>query len=152
MIGKLLSSVFVVAVVGGGSAILAAQTKNRPTPARYDRVMETTVGGTITQVISAVGADGTVGVHAIVATASGLVNVQIGPAMYIGTNNFSFLFGDRVAIIGAKVTQGGTTAVWARSVTKDGQTLVLRDENGTPKWTATGDDSDGCGISHDLIR
>lgn len=153
MMRKLLSSVFVTAVVVGGSAILAAQSKTAPaTAAGYDRAAETTVAGTITEVISAVGADGSVGVHAIVKTDAGLAKVQIGPAMYIGMNNFCFLSGDRVSVVGAKVTRSGAPAVWARSVTKDGQTLVLRDENGTPKWTASGDDPDGCGISHEIIR
>ena len=136
MMRKLLSTVCVATFVLGGSAMLAGQSKNKPAgPAAYDHANETTVGGTITQVISAVGPDGAVGVHATVKTEAGLVNVQIGPAMYIGMNNFSFLLGDRVAIIGAKVTQNGVTAVWTRAITKDGQTLVLRDENGTPKWT-----------------
>jgi hypothetical protein len=151
MMRKVLSSVFVMAVVIGGSAILAAQS-NATAPARYERSMETTVGGTITEIISEFGADGAVGIHAIVKTSAGLVNVQIGPATYIGASNFSFLKDDRVAIIGATVTRNGATGVWARSVTKDGQTLVLRDEDGTPKWTATGDDPDGCGVSHDISR
>jgi hypothetical protein len=154
MMRKLLSSLSVMAVVIGGSAILAAQS-NAPTPtapATYNRSMETTVGGTITEVISEFGADGAVGIHAIVKTSAGLVNVQIGPATYIGASNFFFLTDDRVAIVGAKVSRNGATDVWARSVTKDGRTLVLRDEDGTPRWTATGDDPDGCGVSHDISR
>lgn len=152
MMRKLLSTVCVASVVIGGSAILAAQSKTRPAaPAHYDHATEATFGGTITEVISAAGADG-VGVHATIKTDAGLVNIQIGPAMYIGMNNFYFLSGDRVAIVGAKVTRGAVTAVWARSITKDGQTLVLRDEDGTPKWTTVSDDPDGCGISHDIIR
>jgi hypothetical protein len=152
MMRRLLKSVLVMAVGIGGSAILAAQSKAPTAPANYQRSMETTVGGTITEVISEFGADGAVGVHAIVKTRSGLVNVQIGPATYIGENNFFFLQDDLVAIVGAKVSRNGATDVWARSVTKGGQTLVLRDEDGTPKWTATGNDADGCGVSHDISR
>ena len=152
MMRKLLSSVFVMAVVIGGSAILAAQSNAPTAPARYERSMETTVGGTITELISVFGADGAVGVHAIVKTSAGLVHVQIGPATYIGESNFFFLKDDLVAIVGAKVSRNGATDVWARSITKDGRTLVLRDEDGTPKWTPTGDDPDGCGVSHDISR
>jgi hypothetical protein len=153
MMRTFFSSACVVAMVVGGTAMLNAQSKKAaPAPTAYDRAMETTVGGVIAEVISAPGPDGSVGVHAIVKTDAGRVNIQIGPALFIGMNNFSFLTEDRVAVVGARVAQNGGTVIWVRSITKDGQTLVLRDESGAPKWAAADDDADGCGVVHDIIR
>jgi len=68
-------------------------------------------------------------------------------------NNFSFLVDESVTVRGAKVTRSGENAIWARLVVKDGKTLVLRDEDGTPRWSrASAEDPDGCGVSHAPIR
>jgi hypothetical protein len=73
--------------------------------------------------------------------------------MFIGMNNFSFLKDETVAIRGARVTRSGETAIWARLIVKDGKTLVLRDDDGTPRWPrATIEDPDGCGVEHAPIR
>jgi hypothetical protein len=81
------------------------------------------------------------------------VRVHLGPAVFIGMNNFSFLADDLVLVRGAYVSHDGDVAVWARQVSKEGKTLALRDENGAPRWTqATADDPDGCGVSHAPVR
>jgi hypothetical protein len=122
-------------------------------PAGYNTASETSVSGVIRYVISAMAPDGTVGVHLELRTNEGPVRVHLAPAMFIGMNNFSFYTDDIVAIRGAKVTRGSETAVWARLIVKDGKTLVLRDDDGTPRWPrATFEDPDGCGVTHDPIR
>ena len=121
--------------------------------AKYDPAAETSVSGTIRSVISVAGADGTVGVHLVVTTAAGPVRVAVAPAMFIGMNNFSFLTEDAVAVRGAKVGKGTDEAIWARLIMKGSDTLVLRDDDGTPRWPrATAEDPDGCGVSHAPIR
>lgn len=122
-------------------------------PARYDASAEVTVAGTITSVMSAVSPDGVVGVHLQVKTPSGLVHVHLGPAMFIGQNNFFFIADDQVSIVGAKMVSGKDSVVWAREVTKNDKVLTLRNPDGTPRWTlATEEDPDGCGVSHGPIR
>lgn len=129
------------------AAAAAAQT------ATYNPAAETSVSGVIRYVISATAPDGTVGVHLELKTNDGVVRVHLAPAMFIGMNNFSFYSDDTVAVRGAKVTKAGETAIWARLIVKDGKTLVLRDDDGTPRWPrATTEDPDGCGVSHDPIR
>ena len=119
----------------------------------YSPAGEMSVSGIITSVISVAGPDGTVGVHFVVKTAAGPVRVAVAPAMFIGMNNFSFLTEDAVAVRGAKVGKGTDEAIWARLIMKGSDTLVLRDDDGTPRWPrATADDPDGCGVSHAPIR
>jgi hypothetical protein len=138
-----------VAVLG---FVLLAVTVFAQSPT-YNPEGETTVAGTVRYVDSAASADGTVGVHLVVTTPSGPARIHVAPAMFIGMNDFYFLVDDRVEITGATVTRAGETAIWARTITKNGKTLTLRDADGTPRWPrATAEDPDGCGVAHAPIR
>jgi hypothetical protein len=149
MMRSLAVSVFVI----GACVALAAQTPGSASGI-YDPAAEVTYGGIITTVVPANGADGTVGVHVNLLVARGVsVKVHLGPAMFIGMNDGSFLAEDQVLVKGALVTHDGEVALWARTITKNGKTLVLRSADGTPRWPyATADDPDGCGVSHEAIR
>ena len=149
MMRNLAVSVFVI----GACVSLAAQTPGRASRA-YDPAEEVTYGGIVATVVPADGADGTVGVHLKLLVARGVtVKVHLGPAMFIGMNDSSFLSDDQVLVTGAFVAHDGDVALWARTITKNGKTLVLRSADGTPRWPfATADDPDGCGVAHGAIQ
>ena len=132
---------------------LSAQTP-AVAPHDYDATAEVTYGGIVTGVIATNSPEGTVGVHLNLATATGTtVKVHLGPAMFIGMNDFYFLADDQVLVRGAFVTHDGEVGLWARQISKNGKTLTLRSPDGTPRWPfATADDPDGCGISHAPVR
>lgn len=148
MMKYLVLSVF---ILGAVATTAAAQP---PDPGRYDPKVEASYGGVITEVVSVAGPDGRVGVHLMLKTATGtIVKVQVGPAMFIGMNNFSFLADDVILVRGAYVSHDGEVAVWARQISTAGKTLVLRNPDGTSRWPlATAEDPDGCGVSHDRVR
>jgi len=132
-------SAMLVAVAA--STLTAAQAK-------YDLADEKPYSGTIKTVVSFQAPDGSVGVHFDLKTDDGkIVSVHVGPALYIGMQNFFFFADDKVEIIGARTTADGNTFIEARTIQKGGTMLVLRDETGKPKWT--GDEGiDGCGVNH----
>lgn len=142
-----------VLVAGVLAASGAAQSRSTAT-AQYDPTAEVSYGGIVAGVVSVVGPDGTVGVHLNLKTGTGAnVKVHVGPAIFIGMNNFSFFVDEQVLITGSFVSHDGDTAVWAREVHKGGKTLTLRDADGTPRWLyATAEDPDGCGVSHAPVR
>lgn len=131
---------------------LGALAQELKTADRYDRALERTATGIILQVIGATGTDGTVGVHLNVKADDAVLKVHVGPALFVGENNFWFQIDDKIEITGADVTRDGITALWARQIVKDGKTLKLRDDNGAPLWKTTADDPDGCGVSHVVVR
>ena len=139
-------------VIAAGAA-LAAQTPVSA-PRAYDPGTEVTYGGIVTEVVPTTGPDGSVGVHLTLATARGTaVRVQLGPALFIGMNNGSFIADDQVLVTGAFVAHDGEVALWARTISKNGKTLTLRSPDGTPRWPfATADDPDGCGVTHAPVR
>jgi hypothetical protein len=134
-------------------AALAAQTPVSA-PRVYDPSTEVTIGGVIHEVVATNAPDGTVGVHLDVTTARNRsVKVHLGPAMFIGMNDGSFLADEQVLVTGAFVTHDGETALWARTITKGAKTLTLRNKDGEPRWPlATADDPDGCGLMHAPVR
>jgi hypothetical protein len=129
----------------GSTMMLAAQTASR-----YDRAAEGAITGTILHVASGASADGIVGVHLDLKTNGGLLDVALGPALFVGQNNFWFSADERVEIIGARMPRDGGT-VWARAVMKGSTILVLRNEDGTPKWAPPIDGTDGCGVAHPVL-
>ena len=141
-------------LVLGVFATTSVAQSSRPAPGQYDPGVEGSYGGVVTSVISVTGPDGNVGVHLNLKTATGtIVKVQLGPAMFIGMNNFSFLADDLILVQGAYVSHDGDVALWARQVSKEGKTLALRSPDGTPRGpVATEDDPDGCGVSHEIVR
>jgi hypothetical protein len=64
--------------------------------------------------------------------------VRLGPATYVQNQGFTFAKGDKVEIVGSKVTVGGVDVLIAREVTKDGKKLALRDTSGRPMWSRGG--------------
>jgi hypothetical protein len=148
MTARLALSSFALSLV---ATIAAAQA---PPAGRYDPSVESSYGGVIIGVVSVAGPDGNVGVHVNLKTATGtIVKVHLGPAMFIGMNNFSFFADDQIRVTGAYVSHDGEVAIWARQVEKGGKTLDLRTADGTPRWPlATAEDPDGCGVSHAPVR
>jgi len=132
-----------VILVVAATATLAAQSG-----AKYDPAGEKAFSGTIKAVVSFQAPDGNVGVHFDLKTDDGkIVSVHVGPAIYVGMQNFFFFAEDQVQIIGSRTTYDGNVFVIARTISKGSSMLVLRDSTGKPKW---GDDDgiDGCGVNH----
>ena len=117
----------------------------------YDRAGEQVFSGTVKHVVGFTAPDGTVAVHLDLQTADGLVNVHVAPAMYIGKENFWIDAGDKVAIAGSRIAEDENVAIWVRTITKGSQTLAVRNEDGTPRWTPAIDGADGCGVNHTAL-
>src|SRR5215510_5442925 len=124
MISKCIGGV----VILSAAAVLAAQSPSD------QRTAERTISGTIKSVGSFPAADGSVGVHIDLRTPDGLVEISVGPAAFIGQNNFWFFADDPVVVIGAR-EQASDDVVRAKVIQKGSQVLVLRTDVGVPNWT-----------------
>ncbi len=130
-----LLAVAVIAVAQGGPG---------PHSRMYDPKTERTLAGTVEDVQSqgcmrngcCMSRQG--GMHLTVKSGSENVEICVGPASFVQQKGFSFAKGDSIEIIGSKVKMAGKEVVIARKITKDKQTLTLRDAEGVPAWSGRG--------------
>jgi len=105
-------------------------------PPAYDLAAETTISGRVADVVPQNCACG--GLHLKLATASGELEVGLGPAAFLGELGAQFAVGDELQITGAKPKNEAPADFLARSVKKGESTYDLRDAAGAPRWTAQG--------------
>lgn len=126
----------------GALAVLAApgQTQNKSenhAVPRYDPAQEVTVKGEILEVKNYdCPISGTMGAHLVLQTAEGVVEVHLAPAAFLSEYGMSFAKGDKVEILGTKVTFHDAPALLARRVTRDQCEYFFRDAKGRPLWAA----------------
>jgi hypothetical protein len=60
--------------------------------------------------------------------------VYLGPHIYVDLQNVRIVPGDNVEIKGVKITLEGQIILLAGQVSKGGEVLKLRDDNGAPLW------------------
>jgi hypothetical protein len=76
------------------------------------------------------------GVHVLLKTAKETVEIHLGPAWFIDDQEAKLQAGDSVSVRAARTTMMGQPAVVAMDVKRGGETLRLRNDDGTPLWAA----------------
>ena len=105
-----------------------------PRLAAYDTTRETICQGTVLSYTE----DSPVppiGAHVTVQTATGAVDVHLGPGSYLRANHFSLSAGDSVRIVGASITLHNIAIFVARIVQKGQQSIVIRSLRGNLQAT-----------------
>jgi DNA/RNA endonuclease YhcR with UshA esterase domain len=123
-----------VIVIGVAAAAYAQGGMRRG--GNYNPATETTVTGTVDEVknLPSPGRGGG-GLHLVLSTGTGPIDVHVGPASFVASKNFAFAKGDSLTVIGSKVTLQGQEALIAREIKKGEQVLTLRDAKGFPLWS-----------------
>jgi DNA/RNA endonuclease YhcR with UshA esterase domain len=123
----------VVAVILA-SALALAQRGAR----NYNPNTETTVKGTVENVMQQNGSRGFSGMHLELKAGDTTYDVHVGPSAYVSNQGVSFAKGDEIEVTGSKVTMNGKEDVVARQIKKGDKTLVLRNAQGIPQWSRGG--------------
>jgi hypothetical protein len=133
---KILSTAMIVV---GLAATVFAQGGMRRGGGHYNPATEATLTGTVDEVKSMPSPGrGGGGLHLVFSTEKGPIEVHVGPASFVSSKNFTFEKGDRLTVIGSKVTMGGQEVVIAREIKKGDHVLTLRDAKGFPLWSRRG--------------
>jgi DNA/RNA endonuclease YhcR with UshA esterase domain len=93
------------------------------------------MSGKVDRLSQETGHRGWQGTHLFVKTDTGTIEVHVGPADYIASQQFSFAAGDVVEVTGSKVKMQDKDVLLAREIKKEGKTLVLRNAQGVPNWS-----------------
>lgn len=108
---------------------LLASSAQTPAP-KYVKSSEVRVKGVVDEVKTT--ADGIV--HLALATDKGPLDVMIAPERFLKEMEISFAKGDKVEILGSPVVAEGAPLLLAREVTRNGDIMLMRDEQGKPVW------------------
>jgi hypothetical protein len=109
----------------------------------YDVKTETTISGTVEGVENITGTGGRGrhsmgGTHLVVKTTKEPVEVHVGPTAYLVEKGITLAKGDKLEILGSRVTVDNETVLIARQIKKGDNTWTLRDASGRPAWSGRG--------------
>ena len=113
----------------------AAAAPPQSSKPKYDAATETTFKGVVEEVKDfECPVSGTVGSHLEVRSADALVEVHLAPAAFM--NDFGIVInkGDKVDVIGSRITLNGVSTVLARQVNSNNYMYTFRNEQGRPLW------------------
>lgn len=129
----------IAAVLLAASGVIAQPGQGRRSGAgTYDPKTETTISGTVESVQTVGrgrGRRGLGGLHIILTTPTASVEVHVGPVAYLRDNGITIETGDRLDILGSRVTVDGKPVLIARQITRGDKIWTLRNEFGRPRWS-----------------
>jgi hypothetical protein len=103
---------------------------------RYNPSTEVTVKGTVEKVTQNTSPLGWPGTHLALNTGTETLDVHVGPSAFLRAKKFEIAAGDQVEVVGSKIKYEGADAVLAREIKKGDKSLVLRNAQGIPQWSA----------------
>ena len=104
----------------------------------YDVKAEVTLQVTIIEIRRIEGAGGQSGVHLMVKSGSGTLEVDLGPQWFLTERKYAFAVGDELSVTGARIKRNRGDAFIAREVKRGEQTMLFRDAKGFPLWAGRG--------------
>ena len=114
---------------------LLAQKAQETSPPKYDFHTEIKMKGTVEEVrLPPKGREREVA-HLLVKTGTDTTDVYLCPKSFLDDMGVNFSKGDEIGLTGSKVKQGEADLILAREVVKGTDTLVLRDNKGSPVWS-----------------
>ena len=126
----LSKSAFAIALCALFTVFAFGQAPKTP---KYDKATETTLKGTVDTIKTVPGADE--GTHFMLVDGDKTILIHVGPEKFLKEVEISFAKGDKVEVVGSKVKSSeGEDEILAREITKDNNTLTLRDKKGEPVW------------------
>ncbi len=102
--------------------------------AKYDPSTVVTVQGTVLGETRTAHGKGPKSVRLVIKTADGQVPVHLGPDAWVDAQKVKLHKGDEVTVKGSKFTYEDKFGLIAQSITRGGETLVVRDASGKPAW------------------
>ncbi len=106
---------------------------------RYDKTQETTVKGTVEDVVQRTGsgrmAAGRSGTHLMLKTETETLEVYVGPTTWLEQQKVSFTKGEAIEVTGANTMFGQAAGLIAREIKMGEKTVMLRNADGIPVWS-----------------
>lgn len=109
---------------------------NANAPPKYDVRTEMKAKGVVDEVNSLPWANKLEMTELILKSGDDKFHVYVCPKPFQQEMGISFSKGDEIAVTGSKVKQESTDVILAREVAKGTDTLIVRDDKGSPVWNS----------------
>jgi hypothetical protein len=132
------SSILLLVAVLAPQPVLAqtySAPARKPAKVKFDPTKVVTASGTVLADQRVDHGKGIKSVRLIVKVGEEQLPVHLGPDTWVDRQKVKFAKGDEVTVKGSKFTYDGGAGIIAQSVTRGGDTLVIRDANGKPAWS-----------------
>ena len=131
--------VFAFGAASGSAANKAATEDKTHSEARYDTATVVDFKATVADVREVPKTDPLNGLYLAVKTEATVLKsetfeVYVGPTDFVKGCEITFAKGDKIQVIGSKITLDGVDIVLAREVSRQQTTIILRGKNGEPFW------------------
>jgi hypothetical protein len=129
-----------VAIAGAMLLLADANAQQRDSllesrPAAYDLKRESVLQGTVLNYTEK-SLLPPIGAHVTIQTATGIVDVHLGPASYLRANNFALSAGESVRFVGVSTPANKGNIFLARIAQKHDQSIAIRSPSGLPQAAA----------------
>lgn len=125
-------------VVACSAQTLAQGRRGAAMAPNYDLKAEVTLQVTVTEIRRMEGPEGPGGVHLVVKSGSGTLEVDLGPQWFLTERKYAFAVGDELSVTGARIKRNSGDALIAREVKRGEQSMLFRDAKGLPLWAGRG--------------
>lgn len=128
-----MKKVVVLSLVVLVAALVFAQTKAQP---KYDKSAEVALKGAVEEVKDVPGTCCKEAcVHLMLRTDQGVFEIQVAPEAFLQDLEVKFEKGDKINVVASKITKDGTDVYLAREIDRNGNVLIVRDNDGGPVWS-----------------
>lgn len=105
-----------------------------PKPPKYDSQTETKMKGTVEDITLPANGHEKEIVHVVMKNGADNIDVYLCPKSFLDDMAFTLSKGDEITVTGSKIKQDGADLVLAKQADRGNDTLVMRDDKGTPVW------------------
>ncbi len=124
-------------LVLAGATIVVSQAQNPPAQHnyKYEIASQQTVEGIVSDTRDySCPVSGALGAHIIIKTVGSEIEAHLAPVTFLKQYDINIHKGDRVIVVGSRITYEGKPALIARTVTIAQDTYSFRDDKGRPLW------------------
>ena len=114
--------------------LLCSYSPAQASPPKYDTATETKMKGVVDELKLPPKGREKESAHLMMKNGDDTIDIYLCPKAFMDDMGITFVKGDAIALTGSKVKQDGADLILAREVVKGQDTLVLRDDKGTPVW------------------
>jgi hypothetical protein len=127
--------IWALLVLAAATIVVSQQNPPAQHNYKYEITSQTTVDGIVAETRDySCPVSGAVGAHITIKTVTSEIEAHLAPVTFLKQYDINIRKGDKVTVVGSRITYEGKPALIAKTVTVDHDTYSFRDDKGRPLW------------------